>query len=108
MVSSQIKEITMAKEYSWEIEEQTVNVETEKEETVVHKVSLVCSNLTGKAIITIDGDEFDISAGFGKLRGTNQLFKLGDSAAIIDFPKKGAPEIYIDGVGVKSGKRYGE
>lgn len=77
-------------------------------EEVEHKVSLTYSMLFGKAIITIDGDIFDISAGFGKLRGTNQLFKLGESAAVIDFPKKGIPEIYIDGVGVKSGKRYGE
>lgn len=77
-------------------------------EEVEHKVSLTYSMLFGKAIITIDGDEFDISTGFGKLRGTNQLFKLGDSAAIIDFPKKGAPDIYIDGVGVRSGKKYGE
>ncbi len=77
-------------------------------EEVEHKVALNYSMLLGKAIITIDGDEFDISAGFGKLRGTNQLFKLGDSAAVIDFPKKGAPEVYIDGVGVRSGKKYGE
>ena len=88
----------MAKKLSWEV---TL-------EEVEHKVSLTYSMLFGKAVITIDGDEFDISTGFGKLRGTNQLFKLGEDAAIIDFPKKGAPEIYIDGVGVKSGKRYGE
>lgn len=88
----------MSKKLSWEV---TL-------EEVEHKVSLTYSMLLGKAIITIDGDEFDISAGFGKLRGTNQLFKLGDSAAIIDFPKKGAPDIYIEGVGVRSGKKYGE
>lgn len=88
----------MSKKLSWEV---TL-------EEVEHKVALTYSMLFGKAVITIDGDEFDISTGFGKLRGTNQLFKLGESAAIIDFPKKGAPEIYIDGVGVKSGKRYGE
>ena len=77
-------------------------------EGVEHKVSLTYSMLFGKAIITIDGDEFDISTGFGKLRGTNQLFKLGESAAIIDFPQKGVPEVYVDGVGIRSGKRYGE
>lgn len=88
----------MSKKLSWEV---TL-------EEVEHKVSLTYSMLLGKAIITIDRDEFDISTGFGKLRGTNQLFKLGDSAAIIDFPKKGAPEIYIEGVGVRSGKKYGE
>ena len=73
-----------------------------------HKVSLLYSMLTGKAIVTIDGDEFDISVGFGKLRGTSQVFKLGDEAAILDFPKKGEPEVYIDGVGIRTGKRQGE
>ena len=88
----------MAKKLVW-------NITLEEAE---HSVSLVYSMLFGKAVITIDGDEFDISTGFGKLRGTNQLFKLGESAAIIDFPQKGAPEVYVDGVGVRSGKRYGE
>ncbi len=69
-----------------------------------HKVSLLYSMLTGKAVVTIDGDEFDISEGFMKLRGTEQVFKLGDDAAILDFPKKGEPDVYINGVGVHSGK----
>lgn len=69
-----------------------------------HNVSLIYSMLTGKAIVTIDGDRFDISEGFMKLRGTEQVFKLGEDAAILDFPKKGEPEIYINGVGVRSGK----
>ena len=73
-----------------------------------HKVSLVYSTLTGKAIVTIDGDEFDISTGFMKLRGTNQVFKLGDEAALLDFPKKGKPDIIINGVGVNSGRKDGE
>ena len=106
MIASNFKEITMAKEYSWKIEEQTVNVETEKEETVVHKVSLVCSNLTGKAIITIDGTDFNISTRPFGLKGTNQVFRLGDMAAIIDFPKKGEPDIVIDGKYVRSGNDY--
>lgn len=69
-----------------------------------HKVGLVYSYLTGKAIVTIDGDEFDISTGFMKLRGTNQVFKLGEDAAILDFPKKGKPDIIINGVGVNASK----
>ncbi|MBQ8849769.1 MAG: hypothetical protein IJ011_05525 [Clostridia bacterium] len=96
----------MAKEYTWNIDEQVVNVETEEEETVTHSVSLVCSNLTGKAIITIDGSEFDISVRPFGLRGTNQVFRLGDMAAIIDFPKKGEPDIVIDGKYVRSGEKY--
>ena len=69
-----------------------------------HKVSLVYSYFTGKAIVTIDGDEFDISTGFMKLRGTNQVFKLGEDAAILDFPKKGKPDVIINGVGVNASK----
>ncbi|MBQ7384397.1 MAG: hypothetical protein IJV72_06365 [Clostridia bacterium] len=88
----------MAKKINWDI----------SLEDGEHKVSLTYSMLMGKAIVTIDGDEFDISVGFGKLRGTEQVFKLGDEAAILDFPKKGEPEVYIDGVGVRSGKKRGE
>lgn len=88
----------MAKKLVWEI----------TTEEAAHNVSLVYSMFMGKAIITIDGDEFDISTGIGKLRGTSQVFKLGESSAIIDFPKSGAPEVYVEGVGVHSGKRYGE
>lgn len=88
----------MAKKLNWDI----------KLDESEHKVSLVYSMLTGKAVVTIDGDEFDISVGFGKLRGTSQVFRLGDEAALLDFPKKGIPEVYIDGVGVNSGKRHGE
>ena len=87
----------MAKKYCWEIVEQVINVETEAEETVTHKVSLVCSYLTGKAVITIDGDEYDISVKPFGLRGTNQMFRLGESPAVIDFPKKGEPTVTVDG-----------
>ena len=80
----------MSKKISWRIQ-------LEEGE---HSVSLVYSMLFGKAIINIDGDEFDISAGFMKLRGTNQVFKLGDTAAILDFPKSGSPQIIIDGKAV--------
>ena len=69
-----------------------------------HKVRLVYSYFTGKAIVTIDGDEFDISTGFMKLRGTNQVFKLGEDAAILDFPKKGKPDVIINGVGVNASR----
>ena len=49
------------KRYDWEIKENTINEETEEEMEVIHRVSLRCSMLTGKAIVTIDGTEFDIS-----------------------------------------------
>lgn len=95
------------KEYTWEIKENTVNEETEEEMEVLHQVSLRCSMMMGKAIITIDGTEFDISTRPFSLRGTNQVFRLGETPAILDFPKKGEPDIVIDNVFVRSGKPYG-
>ena len=95
------------KHYDWEIKENTVNEETEEEIEVLHKVALRCSMLTGKAIVTIDGVEFDISVRPLSLRGTNQMFRLGELPALLDFPKKGEPDIVIDGVCVRSGKPYG-
>ena len=96
----------MAKKYTWTIDEQVINVETEAEETVTHTVSLVCSNLTGKAIINIDGDEFNISTRPFGLKGTSQMFRLGEMAANMVFPKSGEPDIVIDGKFVRSGKDY--
>ena len=97
----------MSKIYNWEIKEQTVNEETEEEVEVTHAVTLRASLLWGKAVITIDGTEFDISTKPLRLRGTQQVFRLGDTAAILDFPKKRDPDIVIDGVCVRSGKPYG-
>lgn len=86
----------MSKKLEWEI-----NVDEE-----MHKVALEYSMLTGKAIVNIDGDEFDISTGLMKLRGTSQVFRLGEKQAILDFPKKGKPDVVIDGVYLHSGKEY--
>ncbi|MBQ9112115.1 MAG: hypothetical protein IJY08_00880 [Clostridia bacterium] len=82
----------MAKKYEWEVKEA---LEEGGEKT--HTVSLVCSMLTGKAVITIDGDEFDISVKPFSLRDTNQVFRLGEEAAVIDFPKKGDPTVTVGG-----------
>ena len=82
----------MSKKRDWNI-----NVDGEE-----HKVSLEYAMLWGKAIVEIDGDRFDISTGPFKLRGTSQMFKLGESAAILDFPKKGVPDIIVDGVSQNS------
>ena len=97
----------MAKLYTWSIKESTVNEETEEEMEVLHQVSLRASLWRGKAVITIDGTDFDISTRPFGLRGTNQVFRLGETAAILDFPKSGDPDIVIDGVCVRSGKPYG-
>ncbi len=101
----------MAKKYTWEIPE-VVEIEAMEEgteateKTVIHTVSLICSPLTGKALVTIDGTEFNISTKPFSLRGTEQVFRLGEIAAILVFPKKGDPDIVIDGICVSSGKPY--
>lgn len=82
----------MAMNYKWEAKEIDENGEE-----IIHTVSLVCSMLTGKAVITIDGDEYDISVKPFGLRGTNQMFRLGESPAVIEFPKKGEPTVTVDG-----------
>lgn len=87
----------MAKIYEWETTETTVNEETEEELQVPHTVLLRCSLWTGKASITIDGTTFDISTHPFGLRGTNQVFRLGEQAAMLDFPKKGTPNVIVDG-----------
>lgn len=96
----------MAKTYNWEIKEDTVNEETEETVEVLHQVSLRCSFMTGKAVVTIDGTEFDISVRPFGLRGTEQVFRLGEMAAILSFPKKGEPDIVIDGTCVRTGLPY--
>ena len=88
----------MAKIYKWNV---TEPADQEGGEDILHTVTLRCSNLTGKAIITIDGTEFNISTKPFSLRGTNQMFRLGEMAALLDFPKKGNPRIVIDGEAVE-------
>ena len=87
----------MAKLYTWNINEPG---EEEGVADVLHTVTLRCSPLLGRAIVTIDGTEFNISTKPFALRGTNQMFRLGEMAALLDFPKKGEPRILIDGEAV--------
>ena len=94
------------KTYTWEIKESTVNEETEEAMEVLHTVALSCSSLTGKAVITIDGTAFNISTRPLALKGTNQMFRLGELAAIIDFPKKGEPAVILNGERLSSGGTY--
>ena len=82
----------MAKNYKWNI------VETlEDGNSAEHTVELTCSFITGKAIIKIDEDEYNISVKPFSLRGTNQVFRLGSEAAMVTFPKKGAPTVTVEG-----------
>lgn len=94
------------KEYVWKVKETSINEETEQETSFTHTVRLSCSYLTGKAVIMIDGTEFNISTRPFGLRGTNQVFRLGELAAVIDFPKKGAPQIVVGGKSLQAGEYY--
>ncbi len=87
----------MAKTYNWEIEEKIFNEENGEPtgETRMHNVTLKASRLTGKAIVTIDGREFDISEKPFSLGGVEQVFRLGDMAALLRFSKKGVPSIIV-------------
>ena len=92
----------MAKKYYWEIEENLIDEENgEPMGTAIHKISLICSNFSGKAIINIDGKEFNISEKPFSLSGSEQVFRLGEMAAKISFPKKGTPVILIDNKTIK-------
>ncbi len=82
----------MAKDYKWVIK----GVDTEESDRI-HIVRLTCSNFTGKAIVSIDGDEYDISVKPLGLKGTNQVFRIGECPAVLEFPKKGEPTVSVEG-----------
>lgn len=88
----------MAKKYYWEIPENETDIETGEEtgNIITHKIEVICSNLTGKIIITIDGTKFDISEKPFSLKKVEQMFRLGEIPAIISFDKKGVPCITAD------------
>ena len=88
----------MAKKYCWEIEETLVDEESGEAsgDVKLHKIELTCSNFSGKAIVKINGTEFNISEKPFKLAGSEQVFRLGDMAALLSFSKKSAPTITID------------
>ena len=89
----------MAKKYYWEVEETETDIETGEStgNMLTHQVELVCSKITGKAIVTINGVKFNISEKPFSLAGTEQMFRLGDMPALLSFKKKGAPTITVDG-----------
>lgn len=96
----------MAKKYYWEIEEEETDAESGELTGNIrtHKVELVCSNFTGRAIVTINGMEFNISEKPFSLAGTAQMFKLGDMAAVLSFKKKGAPTVTVEGKTIEAAK----
>ncbi len=87
----------MAKKLYWEYCEPETDMESGEltGNTITHTISLKCSYVSGKAIVVIDGTEFNISERPFSLRGTEQVFRLGDSAALLRF-EKGAPTVTVD------------
>ena len=88
----------MAKKYYWEIPEEETDAETGEPtgKTIIHKIEMTCSNLTGKLVISIDGSQFDISEKPFSLKKVEQIFRLGEMPAILRFDKKGVPNITAD------------
>ena len=82
----------MAKNFKW-----VISGVDEEDMEKLHTVTLSCSNFTGKAIVTIDGDEYDISVKPFGLKGTNQMFRIGEAPAVLEFPKKGEPTVTVEG-----------
>lgn len=87
----------MAKKLFWEYSEPETDIETGEltGNTLTHTISLSYSYLSGKAVVTIDGSEFNISERPFALKGTEQMFRLGDSAALLRF-ESGEPTVTVD------------
>ena len=87
----------MAKKINWEYSEPELDFETGEEtgNILTHTISLCYSYVSGKAIVTIDGTEFDISVCPFALKGSEQVFRLGESAALLRFGKP-TPTVTVD------------
>ncbi|MBE6593014.1 MAG: hypothetical protein E7642_03365 [Ruminococcaceae bacterium] len=87
----------MAKKLFWEYSEPETDIETGEltGNTLTHTISLSYSYFSGKAVVTIDGSEFNISERPFALKGTEQMFRLGDSAALLRF-ESGEPTVTVD------------
>ena len=77
----------MAKKLYWEYDEPETDAESGEAtgNTIKHTISLTYSYMSGKAVVTIDGTQFNISERPFALKGTEQVFRLGDSAALLRF-----------------------
>ena len=96
----------MAKNLFWEYNEPETDIETGEltGNTLTHTISRSYSYLSGKALVTIDGSEFNISERPFALKGTEQMFRLGDSAALLRF-EAGEPTVTVDNEIIKPIKK---
>lgn len=59
-----------------------------------HTVTYAFSRLKGKITVTIDGDAFDLPAGFlGMHPARREIFRLGDEQAVLVVDGKGKPSL---------------
>ena len=69
----------------------TWNVQTEEEK---HRVEYAFSRMKGKITVTIDGDAFDLPAGFlGMHPARREIFRLGDEQAVLVVDGKGGAKL---------------
>ena len=66
-----------------------------------HTVAYTFARLKGIITVTIDGDSFDLPAGFLGLKvARREIFRLGDEQAILAVDKKGNAELIFRGENV--------
>lgn len=66
-----------------------------------HTVAYTFARIKGKMTVTIDGDSFDLPAGFLGLKvARREIFRLGDEQAVLTVNKKGDAELIFRGENV--------
>ena len=66
-----------------------------------HTVAYTFARLKGRITVTIDGESFDLPAGFLGLKvARREIFRLGDEQAILAVDKKGNAELIFRGKSV--------
>ena len=66
-----------------------------------HTVEYTFARLKGKITVTIDGESFDLPAGFLGLKvARREIFRLGDEQAVLSVNTKGNAELIFRGESV--------
>lgn len=78
-------------------------------EDMTHEVSYAFARLKGRITVTIDGDSFDLPAGFLGLRpARREIFRLGDEQAVLVVDKGGKAQLLFRGHAVSPSDAHGE
>ena len=68
---------------------------------ISHTVNYTFARWKGRITVTIDGESFDLPAGFLGLKAARrEIFRLGDEQAILAVDKKGEAELIFRGESV--------